>query len=138
MKPVEVLHAAYNDSAGVTAQFNLNVLRVLNRELDGDFDLDLFEHRAFFNGEEAQIEMHLRSRVAQKVHLRAIDLEVTLASGESIRTEISRKFTRATAEDLLRRGGFVPLEWHASADDYFALALARVGGDGGQGADGIR
>jgi L-histidine N-alpha-methyltransferase len=126
VKSVDVLNAAYNDSAGVTAQFNRNVLRVLNRELDGDFDLDLFDHDAFFNTDEAQIEMHLRSRQVQKAHLQAIDLEVSFAAGESIRTEISRKFTRATAEDLLCQGGFAPLEWNASANDYFALALAEV------------
>jgi len=126
VKPVEILHAAYNDSAGITAEFNRNVLRVLNRELDGDFDLDEFEHEAFFDRESSRIEMHLRARRAVEVTLAAIDLTVEFAAGETIRTEISRKFTRESALGLLRAGGFAPREWHVSPDGFFSLALATV------------
>jgi len=128
VKPEEILHAAYNDSAGVTAEFNLNVLRVLNRELDADFDLGEFEHHAFFNRAASRIEMHLRARRAHEVTLAAIDLTVGFAAGETIRTEISRKFTRDSAQRLLRAGGFSPLEWYVSPDRFFSLALARAGG----------
>jgi L-histidine N-alpha-methyltransferase len=127
VKPVEILHAAYNDSAGITAEFNRNVLRVLNRELEGDFDPDEFEHEAFFNSAASRIEMHLRARRAVDVTLAAIDLTVEFAAGESIRTEISRKFTRDSAHRLLRAGGFSPREWHVSPNGFFSLALARAG-----------
>ncbi len=124
VKPVAVLDAAYNDAAGVTARFNRNVLHVINRELDGDFDYDAFEHDAFYNQNQSQIEMHLRSLRPQQVRIAAADLSVEFAAGESVRTEISRKFTRGSAENLLRAGGFVPQRWYESADGYFGLALA--------------
>lgn len=126
VKPVEVLEAAYNDRAGVTAEFNRNVLRVINRELEADFDLERFDHVAFFNREESQIEMHLRSRHAQRVTIRKLDLEVSFSAGETIHTEISRKFTRDEVEATLRAADFQPLAWYTSPDNYFALALSRA------------
>lgn len=127
LKPVSVLHAAYNDNAGVTAEFNRNVLRVLNRELGARFNLDGFVHDAFFHTVESQIEMHLRAVHPQRVWLGAVGLAVDFAAGESIRTEISRKFSRDSAETLLAAGGFAPQGWYQSADGYFALALALAG-----------
>lgn len=124
VKPVAVLNAAYNDAAGVTAEFNRNVLRVLNRELDADFDLAAFAHEAFFNAAESQIEMHLRAVEPQRVRIAAAEMAVDFAAGESVRTEISRKFTRGSAAAMLAAGGFAPAQWYQSADGYFGLALA--------------
>jgi L-histidine N-alpha-methyltransferase len=126
VKPVEVLNAAYNDRQGITAEFNRNVLRVLNRELQANFRLDRFEHVAFYREELAQIEMHLRATQAHQVRVGALDLTVSFAAGETIRTEISRKFDRASGNALLRGAGFEPEKWFVSPDGYFALVLARV------------
>ena len=124
VKPAAVLDAAYNDAAGVTAEFNRNVLCILNRELDADFDLDAFAHEAFYDVAAEQIEMHLRVAQAQRVRIAAAGMTVDFAAGESVRTEISRKFTRGSASNMLAAGGFAPRQWYVSPDDYFALALA--------------
>lgn len=124
VKPVEVLNAAYNDAAGVTADFNKNVLHVLNRELDANFDLDSFRHDAFFNAGASQIEMHLRTDRRQLVSIPGAGLEIAFAAGESVRTEISRKFTKSSATGLVAGAGFAPRHWYQSSDGYFALLLA--------------
>jgi len=124
VKPVEILHAAYNDAAGVTAEFNRNVLRVINRELDADFPVSQFTHEAFFNPRESQIEMHLRIASSGRVRVGAAGMTVDFAAGESVRTEISRKFTRESSQRLLRAGGFEPAQWYQSPNGYFGLALA--------------
>jgi L-histidine N-alpha-methyltransferase len=123
VKDERVLHAAYNDSAGVTAEFNLNILRVLARELDGVIDVGAFAHVAFYDSARERIEMHVEAKRAQRVSLRAIDLSFELAAGERVMTEISRKFTRASVERTLAGGGMRLERW--LADDQFALALAR-------------
>ena len=125
VKDRAVLEAAYNDSRGVTAEFNKNVLRVLNRELGGDFDLDAFRHRAVWEPEEQRIEMHLVSTRKQTVLLRAIDLEVPFEQGEHILTEISRKFTRPDVERMLAGAGLELTAWYTDPDDWFALSLSR-------------
>jgi len=119
------LNAAYDDAAGVTAEFNLNVLRVINRELGGTFDLDMFAHYAFFNPRESQIEMHLASLDDQRVAIEALGMQVDFMRGETILTEISRKFTPASAAHLLADGGFEPIGFFTDPDRLFALALAR-------------
>ena len=119
------IEPAYNDSAGVTAAFNLNVLRVLNRGLDGDFDLEAFEHEARYDPGPPWIEMVLRSRVDQRVTLRAIDLEVDFAAGEEMRTEISCKFTRDSVEGMYADAGLELAEWHPDERGWFAVSLAR-------------
>ncbi len=124
VKPVEVLNAAYNDAAGITAEFNRNVLRILNRELGADFEIAAFEHEAFFNAADSQIEMHLRPSRPQRVTVEAAELTVDFAAGESVRTEISRKFSRASATSLLSAGGFATAGWYEPANGYFGLALA--------------
>lgn len=129
VKPVAVLEAAYNDRAGITAEFNRNILAVVNEETGGNFDPLAFDHLAFFDREASQIEMHLVSRRAQSVRLADYDLEVDLAAGERIRTEISRKFTRDSAEALLIEAGFAPRRWYTSSERYFALALAAIEGN---------
>ena len=100
-----MLEAAYDDAAGVTAAFNRNVLHVLNRELDADFDVDAFEHVAFFDREREWIEMRLRAARACTCASSALGLDVTFAAREEMRTEISAKFTRERlARDLAAAG----------------------------------
>lgn len=120
------LNAAYDDAAGVTAAFNLNVLEVVNRELGGRFDRSRFAHYAFYNPGESQIEMHLASLCDQVVPIGGLDMEVAFYRGETIRTEISRKFNRASAESLLHGSGMDLVGWYTDPDALFALCLARA------------
>jgi dimethylhistidine N-methyltransferase len=119
VKDPAVLHAAYNDSAGVTAAFNLNLLQRINRELNGDFDLDAFDHYAFFQPGQSRIEMHLVSRVAQTVHV--CDQRYGFAAGESIHTENSYKYTPARFRQLAERAGFRPAAMWTDEDSLFSL-----------------
>jgi L-histidine N-alpha-methyltransferase len=123
VKDVATLEAAYNDSRGVTAEFNRNVLRVLNRELGADFDVDAFAHRAFFNRDLRRIEMHLVARSPQRVYVPGIGT-LSLAGGESIRTEISCKYDRASASSLLAAAGLAATQWMTDDTARFALVLA--------------
>ncbi|MBX3026327.1 L-histidine N(alpha)-methyltransferase [bacterium] len=127
VKAAATLEAAYDDAAGLTAEFNRNILRVLNRELGADFRPDRFDHVAFFNADAAQVEMHLRAREAHAVSIAALDLVVEFTAGETIHTECSRKFTRPGVEGLLARSGFRLARWDESPDAAFALALGCVG-----------
>ncbi|GAA4088423.1 L-histidine N(alpha)-methyltransferase [Actinomadura miaoliensis] len=116
---------AYDDAAGVTAAFNRNVLHVVNRELDADFDPGAFEHVALWDAEREWIEMRLRSARDQAVRIGGLDLAVSFAAGEEMRTEISAKFRRERLEDELRAAGLALAEfWTDSAGD-FSLSLAR-------------
>ena len=124
VKDVARLQAAYDDAAGVTAEFNRNALRVLNREFDGTFDPDAFEHVARWVPDSAWIEMRLRARGAQDVKLSALDLVVHVDDGEEILTEISAKFTVDGITGELHEAGFVvDRTWLAGEDD-FLLVLA--------------
>jgi L-histidine N-alpha-methyltransferase len=125
VKDVATLEAAYNDSDGVTAEFNRNVLHAINRELDADFDVDSFEHVAFWNELDSWIEMRLRAHGAQHVTIEGAGLELDLADGEEIRTEISTKFTRERLEDELRGAGMELVEFFTDDDGMFGLSLAR-------------
>lgn len=117
------LVAAYDDAAGVTADFDLNVLRVMNASLGADFDVDGFQHLSVWNAEDEWIEMRLRSRRAQRVRLEALDLEVDFAEGEEVRTEISAKFRQSRVEAELEAAGLRPTAfWTDEAGDY-ALSL---------------
>jgi len=107
VKSPDRLVAAYDDAGGVTAEFNRNVLRVLNRELDADFVVDRFDHVACWNEEDSWMEMRLRSTAEQSVRIDALDLEIDFAAGEDIHTEISAKFTRDGFETELYEAGFV-------------------------------
>ncbi|HSL71261.1 MAG TPA: L-histidine N(alpha)-methyltransferase [Longimicrobiales bacterium] len=124
-KDPAILNAAYNDAAGVTAEFNLNVLRVLNRELDCGFALDAFRHHAFYNEREGRIEMHLIAERAQDVRIDGIGF-IRIAESESIRTEISCKYDRAEIESLLRQAGFELVRYDTGQAQEFALVMARV------------
>jgi dimethylhistidine N-methyltransferase len=125
-KDESTLLAAYDDAAGVTARFNLNLLARLNRELDADFDLGSFAHRAVWNRAESRIEMHLESLVAQRVQLPSLELEVNLCQGERIHTENSYKYAPGHAEDLLSAAGFAPESTWTDARGWFAVCLGRV------------
>ncbi len=125
VKDPGVLEAAYDDSAGVTAEFNRNVLRVLNRELEADFDPDDFEHVALFDREHEWIEMRLRARRDLTQTIRRLDLEVRFEAGEELRTEISAKFTPERLTGDLAAAGLEIASWMTDADDLFALTLSR-------------
>jgi L-histidine Nalpha-methyltransferase len=118
------LVAAYDDAAGITAQFDLNVLAVINRELGGDFDLDGFEHVARFDEDGSFIEMRLRSLRAQRARLRELDLVVEFEAGEELRTEISTKFEPATVRAELAAAGLDVARRWTDPDGDFALWLA--------------
>jgi len=120
-----IIDAAYNDAQGVTAAFNLNMLRHLNRRFDGDFDLARFAHRAFFDPVSSQIEMHLVSAEAQAVRLKRLDFTARFDAGETIRTEISRKFRAGEMQAAVEAHGFRLDERWSDAADWFALALFR-------------
>jgi L-histidine N-alpha-methyltransferase len=122
------LEAAYDDAAGVTAEFNRNALRVVNRELDADFDPDAFEHVARWDPDERWIEMRLRARSAQRVRVGALGLDVRFAAGEDLLTEISAKFEPDRLAGELEAAGFaVDRTWQAGEDE-FLLVLARPAG----------
>lgn len=125
VKDPEVLTQAYDDAEGVTAEFNRNLLRVLNRELDADFDPDDFEHVALFDSEHEWIEMRLRARRAHTTTVADLGLSVRFEQGEEMRTEISAKFTRDRVSDDLAAAGLELVSWLTDADELFALSLSR-------------
>ncbi len=124
VKDPAVIEAAYNDSEGVTAEFNRNVLRVVNAGLEADFDPEAFSHRAFFDPEHSWIEMRLRANGPQDVRIPGADLSVSFADGEEMRTEISTKFTPAAIEDELAAAGLAVERFLTDPDDLFGLTLA--------------
>jgi L-histidine N-alpha-methyltransferase len=119
------LEAAYNDSRGVTAAFSRNIWSVVNRLAEADFDPEAFRHLAFWDERNAWMDIRQVSERAQHVRLRALGLELTIAAGEQIRTEISAKYDRPRTETLLRAGGMELIEWFTDDENLFALALAR-------------
>lgn len=119
------IQPAYDDAEGVTAEFNLNLLRVLNRELDADFDLDAFAHVALYDPGPPWIEMRLRSLTDQVVRLGALDVDVPFAAGEEMRTEISCKFTREMVGEMYAAAGLSLVEWHQDPRGWFAVSVAR-------------
>jgi L-histidine Nalpha-methyltransferase len=124
VKEAARLEAAYNDASGVTAEFNKNVLQVLNRELGADFDLDAFEHVARYDEVEARMDIRLRSLAAQTVSLEELGLEVEFAEGEEMRTEISTKFTREGLEEIYAGAGLQMSGWFSDEAGDYALSLA--------------
>jgi dimethylhistidine N-methyltransferase len=123
-KDAAVLNAAYNDAAGVTAAFNLNLLRRINRELDGSFDLEAFRHRAFYNDAERRIEMHLISLRDQTVHVG--DQAFAFTVGETIHTEDSYKYTIDAFQLLAARAGFEPTAAWTDAERLFSIHMLRA------------
>jgi dimethylhistidine N-methyltransferase/ergothioneine biosynthesis protein EgtC len=124
VKDPEVLVRAYDDAAGVTAEFNRNVLRVLNRELSADFDPDAFAHVALWDAENEWIEMRLRAGRAMRVHVRALGLEVDFAEGEQLHTEISAKFRREVVAEELAGAGFAIQRWWTDPEGRFGVSLS--------------
>lgn len=122
LKGHEVLEAAYNDAAGVTAEFNLNLLYALNEQLGADFDVEAFEHVAFFDPEQSWIELRLRSLADQQVAVAGI--EIRFGAGEEMRTEISCKFRKPEIESALERAGLRLQRLFTDDEELFALALA--------------
>jgi L-histidine Nalpha-methyltransferase len=126
VKDRETLEAAYNDSRGVTAEFNKNVLSVLNRELGADFELDSFEHVARWDPENLWMDIRLRSLANQVVNVTALDMLVPFAGGEEMRTEISTKFVRPGLEGIYAEAGLELTDWWTDSEGLYALSLARA------------
>ncbi|HEX3241837.1 MAG TPA: L-histidine N(alpha)-methyltransferase [Solirubrobacterales bacterium] len=125
VKETARLEAAYDDAAGVTAEFNKNVLAVLNRELGADFDLDAFEHVARYDAREERMDIRLRSLAEQSVTLADLEMTVEFAAGEEMRTEISTKFTRERLECVYAESGLEMRGWFTDPAGDYALSLAR-------------
>lgn len=125
IKDKEVLESAYNDNQGVTAEFNLNVLSVLNNEVGANFNLSQFNHQAIFNETESQIEMYLQSLSDQTINFSSLDEELYLQDGEKILTEISRKYSLAGIENLLGQAELEIMDHFEPSNEYFSLILAK-------------
>jgi L-histidine N-alpha-methyltransferase len=125
VKDRKTLEAAYNDAAGVTAEFNLNVLAVLNRELGADFELEAFEHTAFWDDENLWVDIRLRSLTRQIVNFKQLGLHIPFDAGEEMRTEISTKFAREGLAGIYHEAGLELAAWWTEPDELFALSLAR-------------
>jgi len=126
VKDINILNAAYNDKFGVTRDFNLNLLKRINRELGGAFNLNNFEHHAYFNEKASRIEMHLISRVEQTVSIEELGREFTFSAGESIHTENSYKFSDQMIQQMISSAGFRHIRTWKDPSAYFALTLIRV------------
>ena len=125
VKDPHVIEAAYNDSAGVTAEFNRNLLHVVNRALDADFAPDSFDHVAFYDRRHEWMEMRLRAARACSVLVGDLDLRVEFAAGEELRTEISAKFTRDRVAADLEASGLELERFYTDAEDLYGLSMAR-------------
>ena len=126
VKDPAVIELAYNDAAGVTAEFNKNVLAVLNHELEADFELDAFEHVARWDADNLWMDIRLRSLARQSVAFGALGLVVDFDEGEEMRTEISTKFARQGLDGIYHEAGLELAEWWTDPEDLFALSLARA------------
>lgn len=126
VKDTQVLERAYNDARGVTARFNLNLLVRINRELQADFAVDRFRHRAFFRPEFSRVEMHLESTLRQSVSIKSAGVEVSFEEGESIHTENSHKYTEDMLRTLAERSGFVEETSWSDPENWFRVQRWRV------------
>ncbi len=125
-KSPKILQPAYDDAQGVTASFSKNILARLNRELEADFNLDLFRHVALWNRRDSRMEIYLESTVAQAVFLPALDMDVYFEAGERIHTENSYKYTDAMIDDIMRQSGFTLEQSWCDQKKWFGVHLARV------------
>jgi L-histidine N-alpha-methyltransferase len=126
VKSPSVIVPAYDDAEGVTAEFNRNVLRVMNNSLGADFDVDGFAHVALWDPEQEWVEMRLRARWPMRVTIPGVGLVVDFAAGEEVRTEVSAKFRRAGVERELAEAGFALDRWWTDRDNLFGVSLARA------------
>ena len=124
VKECAVLNAAYNDAAGITAEFNLNVLRVLNRSLNADFEPAAFDHHAAFNTPQSRIEMRLIANTEQEVHIQDLNESIRFEQGDDILTEVSHKYTYSGIENMLSPAGLAITEHYEDEQAYFSLILA--------------
>ena len=122
-KSIERLEAAYNDAQGVTAEFNLNMLRALNRDAGTNFDLTEFRHKAFYSGTEGRVEMHLVAETAQEVYVPGAE-SVQIGAGESIRTEVSCKYDRPVLAEMLESACMEIVRWCTDDEGLYSLVLA--------------
>ena len=125
-KDISILEAAYNDDQGVTAEFNLNILRVINQRFGANFEVHNFRHRAVYNGRDHRVEMHLVSERPQSVHVPGVGI-VDFREGETIRTEISCKYDRQSVVEMLDAARLDLVDWREGSDGGFALSLASPG-----------
>ena len=125
IKPLTVMEAAYNDREGITRRFNLNILSNLNRELRADFDLNDFQHLAFFNPDRERIEMHLRAKRAVSARISDLSMAVSFRKGETIRTEICQKFSRARIKRVFFEAGFRIEKWFTDSKRWFSLVVVK-------------
>ncbi|MCI0450191.1 MAG: L-histidine N(alpha)-methyltransferase [Chlorobi bacterium] len=125
VKDIDVLNAAYDDSAGVTAKFNINILSRINKELGGNFDLSKFKHKAFFNTDFSRVEMHLESTKEQLVYMRDIDESIHFEEGETIHTENSYKFTDEMISELASFADLTVNKTWKDPENYFGLYLMK-------------
>lgn len=128
IKDRQTLEAAYDDAAGVTAEFNLNVLAVLNERLSADFDIGAFEHVAIWDEENLFVDIRLRSLRRQLVRIEALGMTVAFERGEEMRTEISTKFRREGLEEIYREAGLELTDWWTDSGGLYSLSLARAVG----------
>src|SRR5690606_20420569 len=126
LKPVDRIMAAYNDPTGVTAEFTLNLLHVLNRELDADFDVTAYEHVGLWDPAHHRVDLRLRSLRPQSVHVRGADLTVDFGEDEELRAEISTKFTREQIAEELATAGMAVVRTWTDRDEQVAVVLARL------------
>ncbi len=125
VKDKQVLERAYDDVEGITAKFNLNVLNVLNYKLSANFDLQHFAHKAIYNEQKNQIEMYLVSLCDQEIHFSELNKSIQLENKEKILTEISRKYTKSSIQELLAKSGLEEVEHFEPKNEYFSLLLAK-------------
>ena len=126
IKDEKILYDAYNDSQGVTAEFNKNILKVINGKLGADFNLEYFAHEAIYNSSDNRIEMYLISNSDQKVFIKDLNLEIEIERGEKICTELSRKYDRQKVEAMLETAGMEIIEWMTDEDSLYALSLCKL------------
>jgi uncharacterized SAM-dependent methyltransferase len=122
-KDRKVLHAAYNDGQGITRDFNLNILKRINRELNAAFDIDKFRHTAFFNEKHSRIEMHLVSKEEQKIRIESLDRTIHFRKGETIHTENSYKFSECMIQNFAAQAGLKIVKTWNDPKRYFSLTL---------------
>jgi len=121
LKPKATIEAAYNDARGVTSEFNKNILRVINRELNADFKPSHFDHVAFFNNDRDRIEMHLRANRNTVVNIDDLELELKIVKDETIHTENSCKFSRDGVKQLVKKSGLDIKNWYSDKKGWFSL-----------------
>ena len=127
IKPRDILEKAYNDARGITAQFNKNILNVVNRELNAEFNADYFDHLAFFDKKQSRIEMHLKANRSVSVEIGKLGLNVHFERNETIHTEICEKFSRESAERMVLQAGLEIKRWFTDSRGWFSLVeLART------------